>query len=80
MHKLTDGLLGVIVRNTYRLEVWKTHAPKKNGVIPKDNHLYLTKINHDGEIGNRSIGLPEIDLSELTAILVKAGKEQDDNN
>lgn len=80
MHKLTDGLLGVVVRNTYRIEVWKTSAPKQKALVQNESYIYLSKINHDGEIGNRSIGLPESDLFELTTILVKAGKKQDDNN
>lgn len=72
MRKLTDGLLGVITRDTFRLEVWKTNAPKQNGLIHGGDYFYLTQINHNGEIGNRSIGLPVSDLSELIVILEKA--------
>jgi hypothetical protein len=77
MRKLTDGLLGVLTRNTYRLEVWKTNAPKQNGLIQEGDYFYLMKINHNGEVGNRSIGLPVSDLSELMAILGKANKAVD---
>ena len=72
MRKLTDGLLGVLTRNTYRLEVWKTNTPKQNGLIQEGDYFYLTKTNHNGEIGERSIGLPVSDLSELMIILEKA--------
>ncbi len=77
MRKLTDGLLGVIARNNYRLEVWKTTAPKQNGVIQSGHYFYLTKINHNGEIGEHSIGLPVSDLSELMDILREAREESD---
>ncbi len=72
MRQLTDGLQGVLARPTYRLEVWKTSAPKQNGLIPEGDYFYLTKINHKGEIGDRSIGLPVSDLPELLAILGRA--------
>ena len=75
MRKLTDGLLGVLTRNTYRLEAWKTNAPKQNGLIQEGGYFYLTKINHNGEIGGRSIGLPVSDLSELMVILEKANSK-----
>ena len=75
MRKLTDGLLGVITRDSFRLEVWKTNAPKQNGLIRNGDYCYLTKINHNGEIGERSIGLPISDLSELIAILEKANSK-----
>ena len=69
MRRLTDGLLGVLARPTFRLEVWKTGAPKQNGLIPEGDYVYLTKIHFNGEIGNRSIGLPASDVAELMAIL-----------
>ena len=75
MRKLTDGLLGVLTRNAYRLEVWKTNAPKQNGLIHEGDYFYLTKINHNGEIGERSIGLPVSDLSELMVILEKTNSK-----
>ncbi len=68
MRQLTDGLQGVLARPTYRLEVWKTSAPKQ---LPEGDYFYLTKINHRGEIGDRSIGLPVSDLPELLEILGK---------
>lgn len=75
MHKLTDGFIGVLVRNDYRLEIWKTNGPKKNRVIQSGHYVYLTKINFDGRIGNRSIGLSASDLPELMDILEKASDE-----
>lgn len=69
MLRITDGLMGVLVRPTYRLEVWRTSAPKQSGLIPTGDYFYLTKINHKGEINDRSIGLPATDLPELLAIL-----------
>ncbi len=77
MRKLTDGLLGVLARDTYRVEVWKTNAPKQNGVIQDGGYFYLTKLNHNGEIGDRSIGLPASDWFELMTILEKGGKAGD---
>lgn len=71
MHKLTDDLLDVLVRPNYRVEIWKTSSPKQKQVFPHDNYLYITKIHFDGEIGDRSIGLPVSDLSELIEILRK---------
>lgn len=71
MRKLTDGFIGVLVRHDYRLEVWKTSAPKINRVIQSGHYFYITKINHDGEIGDHSIGLPVSDLHELIGILEK---------
>jgi hypothetical protein len=70
MRHLTDGLQGVIARPAYRIEVWKTSsAPKQNGAIPEGDYFYLTKIHFNGEIGERSIGLPASDMAELLAIM-----------
>ena len=69
MRRLTDGLAGVLARTTYRLEVWKTGAPKQNGTLPDGDYIYLTKVHSNGEIGERSIGLPAADLAELIGIL-----------
>lgn len=67
MRSLTDGLIGVIARQAYRVEVWKTSAPKL--AVSNERWIYITKIHHNGSIGKRSIGLPESDLSELIALL-----------
>jgi len=67
MRSLTDGLVGVIARQGYRIEVWKMNAPKL--AIANEQWLYITKIHHNGEIGVRSIGLPEPDLHELLELL-----------
>ncbi|GJL74543.1 hypothetical protein [Nitrosomonas sp.] len=80
MRKLTDGFIGVLVRSDYRLEVWKTKAPKKNRVIQSGHYFYLTKINFDGEVGKRSIGLPASDLSELIEILRKMNGTSQNSN
>lgn len=74
MRRLTDGLAGVVARPTYRLEVWKLGAPKQNGVLPDGDYVYLTKIHSNGEIGERSIGLPAADLADLLEILNKLPK------
>ena len=71
MRRLTDGLAGVLARSTYRLEVWKMGAPKQNGTLPDGDYIYLTKKHSNGEIGERSIGLPAADLAELLEILNK---------
>lgn len=71
MHKLTDGFIGVVLRQDYRLEIWEMSTPNQKRVLPRENYLYITKIHFDGEIGNRSIGLPVSDLSELIEILRK---------
>jgi len=67
MRSLTDGLIGVITRQRYRVEVWKMSAPKL--AVSNERWVYITKIHHNGEIGERSIGLPESDLPELIALL-----------
>ena len=69
MRRLTDGLAGVLARPTYRIEVWKTGAPKQNGTLPDGDYIYLTKIHNNGQIGERSIGLPADDLAELMGLL-----------
>jgi len=67
MRSLTDGLIGVITRQRYRVEVWKMSAPKL--AVSNERWVYITKIHHNGDIGERSIGLPESDLPELIALL-----------
>jgi hypothetical protein len=67
MRSLTDGLVGVITRQRYRIEVWKTSAPKL--AVTNEQWVYITKIHHNGEIDERSIGLPESDLPELLGLL-----------
>lgn len=71
MRRVTDGVMGVLARPTFRLEVWKTSAPMQNGTLPEGDYLYLTKIHSNGQIGERSIGLPADDLNELLEILSK---------
>ena len=63
MRSVTDGLLGVIPGQNYRLEVLKTSAPKR--AVSSEMWIYITKINHNGEIGKRSIGLPVSDVIKL---------------
>lgn len=67
MRSLTDGLMGVIARPGYRIEVWNMSAPKL--AVKSERWVYITKKNHNGDIGERSIGLPESDLVELIALL-----------
>jgi hypothetical protein len=62
-------LAGVLARPTFRLEVWKTGSPVRNGTLPEGDYIYLTKIHSIGQIGERSIGLPVTDLGELLSIL-----------
>ncbi len=38
-------------------------------ITPAGSYIFLTKLNHLGQIGERSIGLPAADLPELMAIL-----------
>ncbi len=70
MRSITDGLIGVITRQRYRVEVWKMSAPK----LADSNEwwIYMTKINHNGEVCERSIGLPESDLPGLITLLSKS--------
>ena len=67
MRSITDGLIGVITRQQYRVEVWKMSALKLE--VSDEWWIYITKIHHNGEICERSIGLPESDLPELIALL-----------
>jgi len=67
MHSLTDGLIGVITRQGYRIEVWNMSAPKL--ALTDERWIFITKKHHGGNIGERSIGLPESDLPELIALL-----------
>lgn len=69
MRSVTDGLIGVITRHGYRLEVWNMSAPKL--AITNERWVYITKKHHNGSIGERSIGLPESDLPELIVLLEK---------
>ncbi len=69
MRSITDGLIGVITRQRYRVEVWKTSAPKL--AASSDWWIYITKIHHNGEICERSIGIPESDLPGLITLLNK---------
>jgi len=70
MHSITDDLIGVITQQRYRLEVWKTSAPKL--AASNEWWIYITKINHNGEICERSIGIPESDLPGLITLLTKS--------
>ena len=74
MSREPDGLLCVLARPTYRLEVWRMGAPKQNGALPDGDYIYLTKKHSNGEIGERSIGLPAADLAELLGILNRISK------
>ncbi len=67
MRSLTDGLIGVIARHEYRIEVWNMSAPKL--AVTSERWVYITKKHHNGNIGERSIGLPESDLLELIDLL-----------
>lgn len=67
MRSITDGLIGVITRQGYRVEVWKMSAPKL--AVTNERWVYITKKHHNGDISERSIGLPESDLPELIALL-----------
>jgi len=69
MRSITDGLIGVITRQSYRIEIWKTSAPKL--AVSNEWWVYITKINHSREVCERSIGLPESDLPELITLLNK---------
>jgi len=70
MRSLTDGFIGVIARHSYRVEVWKTNAPKL--AVTGESWIYVSKKHHKGELGERSIGLPESDLTELITLLEQA--------
>lgn len=70
MRSLTDGLIGVITRPKYRVEVWSMSAPKL--ATTNEKWICITKKHHNGDIGERSIGLPESDLPELIALLRQA--------
>ncbi len=73
MRSLTDGLLGIISGRNYRLEVWKMSAPKR--AASSEPWVYITKIDHSGEIGDKSIGLPATDLPGLISILAHVLRE-----
>ena len=70
MRSITDGLVGVIKQQRYRVEVWKTSAPKL--AVSDECWFYITKIHHNGEVCERSIGLPESDLPGLITLLTKS--------
>ena len=59
---------------TTQMTAQMTRTRKQNGLIPKGDYVYLMKIHFNGEIGNRSIGLPASDVAELMAILGKTSK------
>lgn len=67
MRSLIDGLIGVIARHGYRIEVWNMRAPKL--AVTNERWVYITKKHHNGNIGERSIGLPKSDLLELIDLL-----------
>ena len=69
MRSITDGLVGAITKQQYRVEVWKTSAPKL--AASNEWWIYITKIHHNGEVGERSIGIPESDLPGFIALLNK---------
>ena len=69
MRSVTDDVLGIIARTSYRLEIRKTSAPKQKDVPLECDYLYITKIDHKGAIGDHSIGLPAADVLELQTIL-----------
>lgn len=72
MRSLTDGLVGVITRQSYRVEVWNGSAPKL--AVTSERWIYITKKHHNGEICERSIGLPESDMLEFMELLKQAGQ------
>lgn len=61
------GQVGIVERQTYRLEVWKTRAPDKSR--SDGDFIYITKRHNDGSIGERSIGLPYSDLNDVVRLL-----------
>ncbi|BBJ24223.1 hypothetical protein [Candidatus Nitrotoga sp. AM1P] len=67
MRSLTDSLIGVIAQHEYRIEMWNMSAPKL--AVTNERWVYITKKHHNGDIGERSIGLPESDLPELIKLL-----------
>ena len=70
MRRVTDGMIGVVARADFRIEVWKSGScPKTKGACAKGDYFFLTKINYNGEIGDRSIGMSKEDLTELLEIL-----------
>ncbi len=72
MRMLTDGLIGVIARRGYRIEVWNMRAPKL--AVTDERWIYVAKRHHNGDIGERSLGIPESDLPELIALLERIGQ------
>ena len=62
-----NGVVGVVERPTYRLEVWKTNAPNKARF--DGDYIYITKRHNDGSIVERSIGLPCSDLVDVVRLL-----------
>ncbi len=70
MRSITDGLIGVITRQQYRVEVWKMSALKLE--VSDEWWIYITKVHHDVEICERSIGLPESELPGLITLLNKS--------
>jgi hypothetical protein len=74
MKSVTDGLIGVITQRTYRVEVWKMDALKL--AVTDEKWVYITKYHHNGQIGERSIGLPESDVATLVALLGEAAPRE----
>lgn len=72
MRSVADGFIGVIARQQYRVELWRTSAPK--AAHTNEDWVYLTKLHNGGLIENRSIGLPLSDLSELVEMLKDVNK------
>ena len=70
MRSVTDGLIGVITQRTYRIEVRKMNAPKL--AVTDEKWVYITKDHHNGQIGERSIGLLESDWAALLTLLGQA--------
>lgn len=72
MSPVRNGLIGTLVRPTFRIEVVRANSPPvQNGTLPDGTYIYLTKIHNRGDIGERSIGLPAGDIEELLSILKK---------
>ena len=74
MRSVIDGLLGVIPGQDYRLEVWKSSAPKL--AVSNETWIYISKINHNGEIGDHSIGLPVSDVIKLMELFERENLDE----
>ena len=72
MRSVTDGLVGIIIKQTYRIELWEKNPPKLELMDLKlinERWLYITKYHHNGQIENRSLGFSKSDLPELITLL-----------